>query len=356
MMPPGENVRHSDDADPIRLGIVGCGSVAQLCHLKALEILPQFDVSILCDRKPSTALAAKTTFGLGAAVTENHRDFAGQVDAAIVCVWPRDHLEVSSELMAMGIDVLCEKPVAISAADATAMAGAAGRSDRILAVGQWCRCLKSSWLLRRVLSLGLLGEILEIDAEFGNVLRWPMSSDAYFDRRLTPGGVMFDAGIHVIDLVVWLFGEIFQIEFEDDSFGGVEANGILRGAVTVDGRPVPCHVAASWTHALRNCVRIRGTLGEAEARLGSTDELALSLIAGGRRVHVSMPARDLEFPFSSSNPYAAQLEDFAMAVRTRRAPITPVDTAILPIKIIEAAYAARRILEQPWLAPWVAVS
>ena len=63
-----------------------------------------------------------------------------------------------------------------------------------------------------------------------------MSSGAYFDRGITIGGVMFDAGIHVLDLVVWMFGDIDQIQYQDDSYGGVESNGVIRGMVTINGR------------------------------------------------------------------------------------------------------------------------
>lgn len=334
---------------PLRLGIVGCGAVAQLCHLRALAALPQYEVVVLCDRKDEIALAAKLKFGLRAATTTRLEDLAGRVDAAIVCVWPRDHLQVTRELLASGIDVLCEKPVATCAADATIMADLAEQSGRIVAVGQWCRCLKSSWLLRRLLALGILGDIVEISAAFGSVLGWPMSSDAYFDRRLTPGGVMYDAGIHAVDLVVWLFGEISRIGFQDDALGGVEANGILRGVIEIDGRPVPCRIDASWTHDLGNRVRVVGTRGEAEATFGRSDDVSLGLSAAGDRINMQVPPDGLDTPFTSSNPYAAQLENFALAVQTRGQPVTPVRSTLLPLRIIETAYAIREPLEQPWV-------
>ena len=99
----------------------------------------------------------------------------------------------------------------------------------------------------RLLLLDYLGEIQSVEATFGNILGWPMSSGAYFDRNLTAGGVTFDGGIHVLDLVVWLFGEVRQIQYQDDSYGGVEANGVITGSIEIGGRPVPCTVATSWS-------------------------------------------------------------------------------------------------------------
>src|SRR5439155_18203924 len=122
----------------------------------------------------------------------------------------------------------------------------------------WCRYLRNMWVLRRLLDLQFFGVLQEITAEFGGSLTWPMATGAYYDRATTGGGVMFDAGIHVIDLVSWLFGPIGSIQFEDDSYGGMETNGVLRGTVQVDGREVRCRVAASWTHRLQNSVRVVG--------------------------------------------------------------------------------------------------
>ena len=153
--------------NPIRLAIVGCGAVARSSHLKALASLPQFDVRYLCDRDPQIAETAKREYGLRADVTSRTQDLAGKVEAAIVCVWPSFHMPVTCELLEMGLDVLCEKPLATTAATAAEIASAARRTRRIVAVGQWCRCQKNAWILRKLLSLKFLGEIREVVAEFG---------------------------------------------------------------------------------------------------------------------------------------------------------------------------------------------
>jgi predicted dehydrogenase len=334
---------------PIRVGIVGSGAVARLCHLKALDSLPQFKVTWLCDRDLAIAQAAKTIYGLDAQVTDRLEDFAGQVDAAIVCVWPSAHLAVTLQLLAMGLDVLCEKPVAANSADAAKLVQAAAEADRIVAVGQWCRCQKNIWNLRRLLALDYFGAIHSVTAEFGNVLDWPMMSGAYFDPNLAPGGVMFEAGIHVLDLVVWLFGGLENIEFEDDSCGGLECNGVIRGLLNIQGRRVPCHIGASWTHELNNGLRLTCDKGEVSARFTLDDELALRQTVGDQQVLVRLPHRDLQVPFRSSNAYVAQLEDLAVALRTRQAPITPVASTVLPLQIVETAYSLRRPMEQPWV-------
>ncbi|HZS84689.1 MAG TPA: Gfo/Idh/MocA family oxidoreductase [Stellaceae bacterium] len=334
---------------PIRLGIVGCGAVAQICHLKALVTLRDYDIRYLCDRNLRTAEAAAQLYGLRAKITDRTEDLAGNVDAAIVCVWPRQHLPVTLDLLRMGLDVLCEKPVAASSADAAEMATAAESAGRIVAVGQWCRCQKNMWILRKLLALDFIGEVEEVEAEFGNILAWPMSSGAYFDRSITAGGVMFDGGIHVLDLVVWLFGDVAVVEYEDDSLGGVETNGVIRGTLSVNGRRVPCRIAASWTHDLRNGIRISGGKGRLEARFTERDVVTIHQEIGGERLESRIGPNGIAMPFRADNPYAAQLEDFAEAIRRRQPPITPIASTLLPLKIIEAAYSVRRPMLQPWV-------
>lgn len=227
--------------------------------------MPQYDVRHLCDINLKTAETARRLYGLRAEVTARTQDLAGEVDAAIVCVWPSLHLPVTCGLLEMGLDVLCEKPLASTAAAAAEIVAVAGRTGKIVAVGQWCRYQRSVWILRKLLALNFLGQIQEVIAEFGGELTWAMSSGAYYDLSLTSGGVMYDMGIHALDLVVWLFGEIDGISFCDDSYGGTETNGVLCGTLRIADRAVPCRVSASWTHRLVNGIRVVGSDGEAEA-------------------------------------------------------------------------------------------
>lgn len=337
---------------PIRLGVVGCGAIARSSHLKALRSLPQYEVRYLCDLNLQIAENAKRMYGLGCDVTTRFQDFKGKVDAAIVCVWPSLHMPITCELLEMGIDVLCEKPLASTAAAAVEIAAAAQRTERIVAVGQWCRCQENAWILRKLLDLKFLGQIREVIAEFGGELSWDMTSGAYYDRTLTSGGVMYDMGIHVLDLVFWLFGEIRGVAFTDDSYGGMETNGLLRGSLNVEGEAIPCRVAASWTHRLLNGVRVVGSDGEADAFFAERNQVTVRRHFGGQLLQIHIGPHGIEMPFRSPTPQAALLEDFANAVWTRRAPITTAESAVTPLRMIEDAYAIRQRIEQPWVETW----
>ena len=275
-------------------------------------------------------------------------DFRGQADLALVAVPPRFHAPIAIELLEMGIDVLCEKPLATTVADAERMIATAEKSGRILAVGMMSRFNRNNDILRALVRGGELGEILEVVAEFGAPLDWAMTTASYYDRANTAGGVFFDAGVHMLDLVLWLFGEIRDIEYEDDSYGGVESNAELRGVLTIDGRDVPCRFTFSWTHHLTNGIRVVGSAATALARWTDTNTVHVSREIGGEPLNLAVTAQRGGHG-ATSNPYRDQIRDLVESVQTRRAPFVPASTTVETLKLIERAYSVRKPMAQPWV-------
>lgn len=331
----------------IRLGIVGCGAVAQEYHLPAIVQNPLMDVRLLCDQNLKKATVAKNLFRLHAATTTDFKELIGQVDAALVAVPPRLHAPVAVPLLEAGIDVLCEKPLATTTAEAKTIIDAAQRHRRILAVGLQMRFHPNNQLLREVIAEDWLGELQEVVAEFGAPLDWKMTSPTYYSRETTGGGVFFDMGIHIVDRIVWLFGNLENIQYEDDSYGGMESNAVLRGQLAIAGRTVPCRMAFSWTHTLCNSLRVVGTKATAEATFREGNKLLLHRQLNGRPVllQLSRPrtSRDV------LNPFQAQIRDFAEAVQTRREPFVTASSTLAALHLVEQAYSVRKRLPQPWV-------
>jgi len=333
----------------IRLAIVGCGAVVRHYHMPALIGIDNVAVSVLCDLNRGNAERLRRHFRLTVPITDDLASLDGRVDAALVAVTPRHHASVSVQLLEMGIDVCCEKPLAASVADAEKMIDAATAHRRRLAVAQWCRFLPNLPLLRALVLDGFVGEVEEIVAEFGGPLDWPMDSPAYFSRQHTGGGVFFDTGIHMVDAVVWLFGDLSDVEYADDSYGGVEANAELRARVLMNGRKVPVRFSFSWTDLKRNGLRIRGKDGLAIASTAAVDVVTVRRVAGGQPVAMDIHRDGWAPGHPVPNPFRDQLVDFLGAVAERREPLVTARSAIRALRVIEHAYSVRRQLPQPWL-------
>jgi predicted dehydrogenase len=121
---------------PIRVGVVGCGLIAQVMHLPYLTELPdQFELGAVCDL--SDDLAQKCAERYGA-----KRSFAGWEDMlaageldAVMVLTSGNHAPVAVAAAEAGLHVFVEKPMALSARDATQMIEAAQQAEVTLMVG-----------------------------------------------------------------------------------------------------------------------------------------------------------------------------------------------------------------------------
>ncbi len=301
---------------------------------------------MLCDRNRDNASLMQREFGLRAAITDSVAELAGRVDAAIIAVPPRLHAPLAIQLLEMGIDVLCEKPLAISAADGRRMGEAARRHGRVLAVALMMRFYPHNTWLKELVEDGEIGELQELIAEDGAPLDWAMTTNSYFDRNTTAGGVLFDSGIHLVDRVLWLFGQVTEVEYEDDSFGGFETNARLRGVLHIANQRVPARMEFSWSHRLDRCIRVIGSKGTLEARIQEPRHLTLFRETKRGTIEMQIRCADKWLP---SSAYRAQITDFIGAVRERRAPFVTAESAVEALALIEDAYARRVPMAQPWL-------
>src|SRR5437867_100303 len=111
--------------------------------------------------------------------------------------------------------------------------------------------------LRRALAERLIGEVTAVELEDGgNPSTWPWDTETVFRRD--QGGVLLNMGIHFLDYLQWIFGELQPISYSDDWGGGIEVNCAFK-LQTQKG--VPVRLAISWTHGLKNSLRIVGTDG-----------------------------------------------------------------------------------------------
>ncbi len=116
----------------LRAAVVGVGHLGRF-HAEKYAALPDAVLVGVVDR--DAARAREVAAALGVRVFADHRALAGQVDCVSVAVPTRDHATVARDLLAAGIDVLVEKPLASTVAEAEALVAAAEERGRILQVG-----------------------------------------------------------------------------------------------------------------------------------------------------------------------------------------------------------------------------
>ena len=92
---------------PIRLGIIGCGAIAQIQHLPNLAGLQEeFEVTIVCDRSPALARSVAKTFHVPNHVTDYRQLLASDVEAVILChTDPKTEVAVAATIIKDGVVV-----------------------------------------------------------------------------------------------------------------------------------------------------------------------------------------------------------------------------------------------------------
>ena len=119
----------------IRIGIIGCGKIAQVRHLPEYAANPNAEIMAYYDKNRARAeeMAAK----YGGSVCDTYFDLLNRddIDAVSVCVENRSHAEISTAALYAGKHVLCEKPMAVTLAECESMVAAAERNGKYLMIG-----------------------------------------------------------------------------------------------------------------------------------------------------------------------------------------------------------------------------
>jgi len=331
---------------PVRIGIIGCGAIAEGAHLPAVLSSPDVELTAISDLNASRLAYLRHRYRLGPIVVSDYRDVVGHVDGVILALPNHLHAPVGVELLSRGIHVLCEKPLALTRHDCERLCQAARSTSSVLAVGFVARFFPCTELTKQLLESRFLGELRSFAYEFGTPGGWSPLSGYNLARSTCGGGVLVVSGSHVLDQMTYFFGDVDVVSHADDSRGGIEANCRTWFAATVDGRPLRGRVVLSNTHRLPNLLRIVGEHGTLEVRREQTRSVTYLPSRSTVRHELTMAA----FPSAGAEPnyFQLQLRDFVNAIRTGAAPRVDGEQATKSVALTERCYAKATALEEPW--------
>ncbi|MFR8034797.1 MAG: Gfo/Idh/MocA family protein [Lachnospiraceae bacterium] len=189
----------------LRIGIVGCGGIANNKHLPAIKRNGNFEVMAFCDIIPGRAEEAKEKFGSHRArVFDNYRDLIKEdLDAVYVLTPNKSHAEISIAAMRAGKHVMCEKPMAKTYAEAMEMVRVSEETGKLLTIGYQSRYRTDSIYLKRACENGDLGEIYFAKAHALRRRAVP-TWGVFLNEEEQGGGPLIDIGTHALDLTLWM--------------------------------------------------------------------------------------------------------------------------------------------------------
>jgi predicted dehydrogenase len=195
----------------IRIGLIGTGGIALANHLPGVGRCGDARVTALCDSNPQVLAEASRVSGIERTFADPHALIAaGEVDAVIIATPNRSHHPIATEAIAAGLHVLCEKPLALTVAEAREMAEAADHAGVRHMTAFTYRFVPAMRYVKHLVSQGFVGEPWHFRAQ--RFQDWGRRALGWRQRLVDAGsGEVGDMLSHRIDYGHLLVGPIVRV-------------------------------------------------------------------------------------------------------------------------------------------------
>ena len=191
----------------VRVGVIGAGGIARGAHLPGYAKIPdEATVVAISDIDESRAQEVADEFGISKVYADyNEMVSQEELDLVSVCTPPFLHRDATVAALNAGVNVICEKPMAMNAAEGEEMIAAAQQNGKMLTIGFQSRFGERAQFLKHLIDQGELGEIY-----YARVLalrrRGIPTWGVFIEKDKNGGGPLIDIGVHTLDLTLWLMG------------------------------------------------------------------------------------------------------------------------------------------------------
>ncbi len=338
----------------LRVGLVGAGSIAQF-HVQSYAKNPDVEIVGVADLKLERAQSMAAAYGVPNTF-DNHHDLLAMdgLDAISVCTWNNSHAVISIDALNAGKDVLCEKPLSRTVAEALEVQKAVGATGRVLEVGYVRRYGLNTQILKKFVDSGDLGDIYYSKAS--SIRRMGNPGGWFADVERSGGGPLIDIGVHVIDLAWYLMGSPkpvsvsgnsyhylgnranvvgksrYQVSDYDPTQNTVEdmANAVIRFE---NGASLLVDVAFSL-HAAQDTLSVAVFGGKGGAEL----EPSLLLVSEQHDTMLNMVPQLDSSTFTMDEGFQAEIDHFVALCHGEAEPNAPVEHGVALMKILRGVY------------------
>jgi UDP-N-acetyl-2-amino-2-deoxyglucuronate dehydrogenase len=321
-------------ADPVRFGIIGVGIIGRQ-HVQRLtgENSPATLVAV-ADAHPEAAREVATEYGVEAAATVTELLARRDIDAVVIAVPSGLHADVTIEALAADKHVYLEKPIEITVEAADRIRTAEQASGKLLTVASQRRFAAENQYLKQLVTEGRLGTITSATVE---VPLW--RSQEYYDSgawrgtwKLDGGGALMNQGVHLVDLTLWLLGEVEELYAHTGLLAHERIE--VEDTVTVTAR---LRSGAQLTFQATTAA-----FGDLPIRMNLMGD-AGSIVTERERVVHFFSRDDFELPaFEPVDIMLTQVTDFVRAIQAGGRPLVSSAEARAAVAFIEAVYESGR--------------
>jgi predicted dehydrogenase len=266
-------------------GGMGCRHIRGLHRLREIDALPFTLAGVVDIFEPNRERAASLAEELLGHRPQQFDSFealqAGldrkPLDAMVVTTMPNLHAEIGIQALEAGIDVMVEKPIALTTSQGIALVEAAARNGRKLAVAENYRRDPINRLAKALLDAGAIGPVhLFIQSSSGSGERVIITP---WRHRKESGGIVVDMGIHYADLMEYFVGPI------DTVYG---LNGIVdEQRIDAEGKT---HPVDAEDLSVGVCRFANGAIGNYLIDCAGRGQGHFQRVAYGRKGSLAIPA------------------------------------------------------------------
>ena len=349
-------------SDILRIGIRGCGGIANGKHMPALKKQKDVQMVAFCDIIEERAVKAAKDYGTPDAKT--YTDYKKlledkTIDVVHVCTPNKEHSFITIDALEAGKHVMCEKPMAKTYAEAKAMLDAAKRTGRKLTIGYQNRHTPQALYVKQACDEGVLGDIYYANA-IALRRRAVPTWGVFLNEEEQGGGPLIDIGTHALDLTLWCmnnyrpkmvvgtkyrkladqtqtanaWGDWDPKEFtvEDSAFGFV----VMENGATII-------LQSSWALNILDANEAAFRLCGTKAGADTVDGARINGVKYGRQ-YVEKPALNAGgvafYDGTSASPSDLDMAQWINAIRTDSDPCVLPEQALCVTRILEAIYTS----------------
>lgn len=349
----------------IKVGIIGCGGIANSKHLPALSHHADIvELVAFCDLIEERAQKAAAKYGApDAKVYTDYRELLKDESIVAVHVLTPNvsHCELTVAALDAGKHVLCEKPMAATPEDAKKMLEARDRSGKLLTIGYQGRLRQDSLTLKKMCENGELGDIYYARAHA--IRRRGVPTWGVFpNKALQGGGPLIDIGTHALDLTLWMMDNykpksVMGVSFEKlgrqlppgqqgNTMGTwdnmtYEVEDSAFGFITMENGAV-IYLEASWALNTLDVDEAKTSLCGTKAGADMRDGLRINTVVYDKLAVLKPDCRTPRgvdfFPGSAVSPEDMECEIFYNAIMGKGELVVKPEQAYVVTQILDAIY------------------
>lgn len=219
--------------------IISCGMITNSAHIPAYKAFPEdYEIVGVCDINEAVARDTAARHSIANYYTDAEKMLKElKPDVVSVCVPNCFHKEYTLMALKHGANVLCEKPLAFTKADAEEMFSCAKKNGKLLMACQSLRYTPDRLAAKKYIEDNGMDDIYY--GELSRIRRRGIPTWGTFHmKRISCGGAFVDIGVHMLDALVWLMGNpavksvnAVTMQNHKNEIGSLEGSGALTGEV-----------------------------------------------------------------------------------------------------------------------------